>query len=114
MASAIPSSGSRFCVSCGRNIAWDANVCPYCGHDYRIPMAAQQGAAPIGEGLKIVLYILSLLFWMVGIIVGVVFYTRPDPDSRHVGKVCIILGCVSIVLSIALTFLLYVIILSWP
>ena len=30
-----PVSGQRSCVSCGRNINWDVNVCPYCGHDYR-------------------------------------------------------------------------------
>jgi len=27
----------RKCVKCGRMIMWDANVCPYCGHDYRQP-----------------------------------------------------------------------------
>jgi len=32
-------SGSRNCVSCGRSIAFDANVCQYCGYDYRILMA---------------------------------------------------------------------------
>lgn len=25
----------RMCVKCGRNIPFDANLCPYCGHDYR-------------------------------------------------------------------------------
>ena len=29
---------TRNCVSCGRAIAWDANVCPFCGHDYRMQM----------------------------------------------------------------------------
>lgn len=24
----------RYCVNCGRSIPFDANVCPYCGHDY--------------------------------------------------------------------------------
>ncbi|UCE36085.1 MAG: hypothetical protein JSW00_11055 [Thermoplasmata archaeon] len=24
----------RFCVSCGRNIPFDAVICPYCRHDY--------------------------------------------------------------------------------
>ena len=27
-------STDRICVSCGRNISWDHNVCPYCGYDY--------------------------------------------------------------------------------
>jgi hypothetical protein len=30
---------TRKCVACGRDIQWDANVCPYCGHDYRQTMA---------------------------------------------------------------------------
>jgi len=25
----------RYCVKCGRSIPFDANLCPYCGHDYR-------------------------------------------------------------------------------
>ena len=25
----------RICVECKKNIPWDANLCPYCGHDYR-------------------------------------------------------------------------------
>ena len=24
----------RMCVECGREIPWDANLCPYCGHKY--------------------------------------------------------------------------------
>lgn len=24
----------RLCVECGRNIPFDANLCPYCGHQY--------------------------------------------------------------------------------
>ncbi len=24
----------RFCVACGRNIPFDAVICPYCRHDY--------------------------------------------------------------------------------
>lgn len=43
MQSSGMSGGSRKCVSCGRDIAWDANVCQYCGHDYRVVMG---GAAP--------------------------------------------------------------------
>ena len=32
--------GSRMCVSCGRSIAMDANVCQFCGHDFRAPAPA--------------------------------------------------------------------------
>jgi hypothetical protein len=37
-------SATRQCVSCGRTIDWHSNVCPYCGHDYR--MAQTAPAAP--------------------------------------------------------------------
>ncbi len=37
----------RTCVQCGRQIPWDANVCQYCGHDYR----AEAQAAPKKKGI---------------------------------------------------------------
>ena len=92
------SAGTRNCVGCGRAIAWDANVCPYCGHDYRIQMAPQYAQPQISERMKILFYILSFLFWIVGIIIGVIYYTKPDPESKHVGKMCIILAVISLVL----------------
>ncbi|HEX7392236.1 MAG TPA: zinc ribbon domain-containing protein [Thermoplasmata archaeon] len=48
---------TRTCVACGRVIAWEANVCPYCGHDYR--MAAmlappvQRSSKPTAGGVLI-------------------------------------------------------------
>ena len=42
---------TRNCVSCGRSISWDANVCQYCGHDYRMLMAGLL-AAPRKESSK--------------------------------------------------------------
>ena len=37
----------RNCVQCGRAIEWDANACPYCGHDYR----KNAGASPVGQSV---------------------------------------------------------------
>ena len=58
----MDSSGTqstRTCVQCGRAFAWDANVCPYCGHDYRVVMAGQpqkkQSAMPVVGGVLIIL-----------------------------------------------------------
>ena len=87
----------RNCVSCGRSIAWDANVCPYCGRDYRFQaMAPQQ--AQVSEGMKILLYIISFLIPLVGFIVGAVYYTKPEREYRELGKMCIILGVVGVLL----------------
>lgn len=38
---------TRKCVACGRDIQWDANVCPYCGKDYRQTMAPGQPMMPM-------------------------------------------------------------------
>lgn len=42
--SSTPAQTTRNCVSCGRSISWDANVCPYCGHDFRMAAAGQAAA----------------------------------------------------------------------
>jgi hypothetical protein len=94
------SSGTRNCVGCGRAIAWDANVCPYCGHDYRVQMAPAMAQPQISEGMKILFYILSFLIPIVGIIIGVVYYSKADPESKHVGKMCIILAVVGILIGV--------------
>lgn len=89
---------TRNCVSCGRAISWDANVCPYCGHDFR----ATVDYAPkeqISDGMKILLYILSFLIPIAGFIIGAIYYVKPDTQLKQVGKMCIILGLISILLT---------------
>lgn len=68
-------SGTRNCVSCGRAISWDANVCPYCGHDYRIAMAGP-GQAPERKfhGSWLVVVLLIIVCWPAAIIYF--FYKR--------------------------------------
>lgn len=52
-------TGSRNCVSCGRSINWDSNVCPYCGHDYRFIAAPiepmKRSAKPLLGGILIMI-----------------------------------------------------------
>jgi membrane protein YdbS with pleckstrin-like domain len=57
-------------------------------------MAPQMAQPQISDGMKILFYILSFLIFIVGIIIGVIYYTKPDPESKHVGKMCIILAVV--------------------
>ncbi len=90
---------ARNCVSCGRAISWDANVCPYCGHDFRVTPSYGSGEQ-ISDGMKILFYILSFLIPIVGFIVGAIYYMKPEPELKQVGKMCIILGLVSILLSV--------------
>jgi len=66
---------SRNCVQCGKSIAFDANVCPYCGHDYRAVMAGPAAVAvPHEKGiLSIVGGIMILISGIVGLAIGGLF-----------------------------------------
>ena len=56
---------TRNCVSCGRSIAFDANVCPHCGHDYRV------AAGPVKHE-KSVVSMLGGIFILIAGLMGVV------------------------------------------
>jgi len=61
---------TRNCVKCGKSIAFDANVCPYCGHDYRAVMAGP-AAAPHEKGmLSLVGGIMILISGIIGLAIG--------------------------------------------
>lgn len=47
---------------------------------------------------KWLFYILSFIIAPVGIILGIIYMIKPDPDCKSFGKMCLILGIISIVL----------------
>lgn len=100
---------SRYCVSCGRSIAWDANVCPYCGHDYRYPANAQV-QEHISSGLRVVFYFLSFLFWIAGLVIGLIYLTKNDPESKQVGKMALIFMAFGIVFQAVLAVVLWIVV----
>lgn len=52
---------NRFCVGCGRAMSWDANVCQYCGHDFRArPVETAKDQLVIGGVLTMLAGILSV------------------------------------------------------
>lgn len=59
-----PTTPGRNCVTCGRAIDWRANVCPYCGHDFRMvqgpPQKARTSKPVVGGVLIIIAGILAL------------------------------------------------------
>ncbi|HEX9909032.1 MAG TPA: hypothetical protein VGB78_11320 [Thermoplasmata archaeon] len=95
----MSSVGSRTCVSCGRALAWDANVCPYCGHDFR-QAAAAQPVEHVSTLVKIIVYLVSFFIPIIGIILGVVFYVNANPEYKQVGKMCLILAMVAVLIAI--------------
>lgn len=65
---------SRMCVQCGKTLANDANVCPYCGHDYRVqagPPAKKKTAMPIIGGILILIGGVLALIAGVGLVASV-------------------------------------------
>lgn len=53
--------------------------------------------------LKFFLYVVSLMVPLVGVIVGLIYISRPDPESKKLGQVCLILGIISVVMACCLT-----------
>jgi hypothetical protein len=42
--------------------------------------------------VKILLYGLSFFMPLVGLIAGIIFMSRPDPESKRLGQTCLIVG----------------------
>jgi hypothetical protein len=105
---------SRHCVSCGRGIDWDSMICPYCGHDYRMPanLAHPRPDEPVSGGMRALFYILSILIPIVGIVIGAVYLMDPRQGHKRIGKVCMILGVVSLLLAVVISALLYAVVLN--
>jgi bacteriorhodopsin len=49
-------------------------------------------------GVRWILYILSFLIWLVGLIAGIVLMTKDDEESKQVGKNCLISMIIGLVL----------------
>lgn len=62
------------------------------------PPSPPAGGSTVPEGgMKILLYILSFLIPLAGIIIGIIFFTKDTQPEKQFGKMCIILAVVSIV-----------------
>jgi hypothetical protein len=73
---------TRNCVSCGRAIAWDANVCQYCGHDFRAPAAAPPHEKTM---LSLVGGIMVLVVGIMGLAMGGLFFAIDVSDLDAYG-----------------------------
>ena len=63
--------------------------------------------------MRALLYLVSLMIPLAGFIIGAIYYTKPERVYKHVGKICLILGVVGILLSVVLAALLYVMVLGF-
>ena len=79
-------------------------------YQYQQPQPVYYGSQYSGC-VKFLLYALSFFIPIVGIIAGVIFMSRPDPESKSLGQTCLILGIISIVLTCCVSIALGV---GWP
>jgi hypothetical protein len=109
---------TRMCTGCGRQIPADYNVCPHCGRPQNVPQygGAQQPvyqqppdqSEPLGGGLTIILYLVSFFIWPIGLIIGLIWGgAGSDKERKHVGKNCLILGILGLVISCIVNIVLW-------
>ncbi len=98
--------GTRNCVSCGRPISFDANVCPYCGHDYRMQMMApvqqkKDSGLPVAGGVLILISSLGFLV-MGGLMAagGSVMWDFGGGAAVACGALLLVLGVIALLGSI--------------
>jgi hypothetical protein len=70
--------------------------------DYPPPGPAYYPQQQYSGCMKALLYILSFMIPLAGVIIGIVFISRPDPESKSMGNIALILGIVSFVLNCCL------------
>jgi hypothetical protein len=66
-------------------------------------MYYQQAPPPVYQPqysgcLKFILYVLSFCIPLVGIIVGIIFMSKGNPEASSLGKTCLIISIVAIVI----------------
>ena len=97
------SSETKFCSNCGAKIDVKAEICPKCG----VRVASPLKESPQG-GARLLLYIISLLIPLIGIIIGVIYLTKSSQDVHDVGVRCLIIGILHPVFIIISLMILYV------
>jgi hypothetical protein len=107
----VESGQTRMCTGCGRQIPVEYNVCPHCGRPQNTQQQYGPQPQPYGQpnqppqesvgALKYLLYIVSLIIWPIGFIIGIIWLgAGSDPEKKHIGKMCLILAVVGIILDI--------------
>ena len=72
---------TRNCIACGRALDFSANVCPYCGHDYRMPAQPFMPARP--KSVKPVLGgLLILIAGLLAVSMGMIFLVLDVNDFQ--------------------------------
>lgn len=84
-------SRMRHCVSCGRVLAWDVNVCQYCGHDFRVrPREQSKDQLVVGGVLTIVASVFSIVLTSIMVSAG------GDLEGEALALVIVLYSCAAL------------------
>ncbi|RLC43272.1 MAG: hypothetical protein DRH49_01755 [Candidatus Coatesbacteria bacterium] len=62
---------------------------------------------------KWLMYLISFLVPLVGIILGIIYLTKPEEENKHFGKRCLMWAIIAIALFIVLWIIYAVVFFSW-
>ena len=54
---------------------------------------------PVDDGFKILMYVLSFIIPIAGIVVGIIYYSKPELYHKEFGKNCLMIAIVTTILS---------------
>jgi len=99
---------SKICSKCGDNNQISAMVCTNCGNSLSdakiiksdIEIYVSNYDYSKNSSISLFTYIISFLIPLIGFIIGAIFLTQDDYEKNDAGKVCIVLGVISILLNI--------------
>lgn len=83
---------NKFCSNCGEKIDSKAKIRPKCG----VPIALLTAGNVPTSGIRVLIYTLSILLPLVGIIIGVIYWTKPNADKKAFGKACVSLSLIMV------------------
>jgi hypothetical protein len=92
--------GTRMCMTCGRTIPAEYNICPFCGTNNAFVQPTTY-KEPLG-GIKYVAYIVAFLIPIIGVIWGIVWAVGTDQEKKSAGFVMIIISILGWVLNFIL------------
>ncbi|MFY9606327.1 MAG: hypothetical protein WAS24_06330 [Thermoplasmata archaeon] len=87
------------------------NLSAFSGAIYGTQTRATVPEAHVSTGIRAVLYLLSICIPALGSVAGTIVYTNAKPEYKRVGKMCMMLSAVGLVVIFALGVLLFVVIL---
>lgn len=92
------------CPECGEKLIIGTRNCKYCGAFISKTIKNESYVRNYdyskNSSISLFTYIISFLIPLIGFIIGAIFLTQDDYEKNDAGKVCIVLGVISILLNI--------------